>query len=89
MRVRKMYRVKVQILPKDGVFDPQGHTVKGALEKLGFNGVKEVRLGKLIEILIDVEDESQLMVQTKAMCEKLLANPIIESYQLLDVEEVP
>ncbi|WP_448524201.1 phosphoribosylformylglycinamidine synthase subunit PurS [Pseudothermotoga sp.] len=84
-----MYRVRVQILPKEGVFDPQGQTVKGALEKLGFNGVKEVRLGKLIEIVLDAEDESQVKERTKAMCEKLLANPIIETYQLLDVEEVP
>ncbi len=87
--MRKMYRVRVQILPKEGVFDPQGQTVKGALEKLGFEKVREVRLGKLIEIVLDAEDESQVKETTKAMCEKLLANPIIETYQLLDVEEVP
>ncbi|WP_448536406.1 phosphoribosylformylglycinamidine synthase subunit PurS [Pseudothermotoga sp.] len=84
-----MYRVRVQILPREGVFDPQGQTVKGALEKLGFEEVKEVRLGKLIEIVLDAEDESQVKERTKAMCEKLLANPIIETYQLLDVEEIP
>lgn len=84
-----MYKVKVQILPKEGVFDPQGHTVKGALEKLGFDGVKEVRLGKLVEIFLEAEDEAQVKTQVTAMCEKLLANPVVESYQILDVEELP
>ncbi|MBC7121681.1 MAG: phosphoribosylformylglycinamidine synthase subunit PurS [Pseudothermotoga sp.] len=83
-----MYRVKVQILPKEGVFDPQGQTVKGALEKLGFDGVKEVRLGKLIEIFLEAEDKTQVETQVTIMCEKLLANPVIESYHLLEVEEV-
>lgn len=87
--MRKMYRVRVQILPKEGVFDPQGYTVRGALEKLGFDGVKEVRLGKLIEILMEAEDESHVRTLVSAMCDRLLANPIVETYRLLDVEEVP
>lgn len=84
-----MYRVRVQILPKEGVFDPQGYTVRGALEKLGFDGVKEVRLGKLIEITMEAEDENYVRTLVSAMCDRLLANPIVETYQLLDVEEVP
>ncbi|MEN3008676.1 phosphoribosylformylglycinamidine synthase subunit PurS [Pseudothermotoga sp.] len=83
-----MYRVTVQILPKEGVFDPQGQTVKGALEKLGFEGVESVRMGKLIELVLDVKGEQEARVRVISMCEKLLANPVVESYKILGVEEI-
>ena len=68
------------IRPKAGILDPQGDAVERALPALGFGGVSAVHVGRLIEL--DVEDPSQL----QPMCEKLLANPLVEDYefQLLD-----
>ena len=71
-----MTRVRVLIRPKAGILDPQGQTVERALPALGFEGVTNVHVGRLVEL--DVEDESQV----PAMCEKLLANPLIEDYEI-------
>jgi phosphoribosylformylglycinamidine synthase PurS subunit len=66
----------VLIRPKEGILDPQGQTVERALPALGFDGASHVRIGRLVEL--EVEDPSQL----PAMCEKLLANPLIEDYEV-------
>jgi phosphoribosylformylglycinamidine synthase PurS subunit len=73
-------RARVLIRPKQGILDPQGVAVARALPALGFDGVANVHVGRLVEL--DVEDSSQL----QPMCEKLLANPLVEDYevQLLD-----
>jgi phosphoribosylformylglycinamidine synthase subunit PurS len=71
-----MTRVRVLIRPKSGILDPQGQTVERALPALGFEGVTNVHVGRLVEL--DVEDPSQVA----AMCEKLLANPLIEDYEI-------
>ena len=65
------------IRPKEGILDPQGIAVERALPALGFSGVENVHIGRLVEL--DVEDASQL----DAMCQKLLANPLIEDYEIL------
>jgi phosphoribosylformylglycinamidine synthase PurS subunit len=70
-------RIRVLIRPKEGILDPQGQAVEGALPALGFEGVRNVHVGRLIEL--DVEDESQV----PEMCERLLANPLIEDYEVL------
>ena len=70
-------RVRVLIRPKEGILDPQGQAVERALPALGFEGVAHVHVGRLVEL--DVEDESQL----DAMCQKLLANPLIEDYEIV------
>jgi phosphoribosylformylglycinamidine synthase subunit PurS len=70
-------RARVLIRPKDGILDPQGIAVQRALPALGFSGVQNVHVGRLVEL--DVEDESQL----DAMCQKLLANPLIEDYEIV------
>ena len=70
-------RVQVLIRPKAGILDPQGQVVERALPALGFEGVANVRVGRLVEL--DVEDPEQLT----AMCEKLLANPLIEDYDVV------
>jgi phosphoribosylformylglycinamidine synthase len=67
----------VLIRPKEGILDPQGIAVERALPALGFDGVQNVHVGRLVEL--DVEDESQL----DAMCQKLLANPLIEDYEIV------
>jgi len=72
-------KAKVYVMLKDGVLDPQGAAVKHALGALGFEGVEGVRQGKVIELeLADGTTEETV----KAMCEKLLANTVIESYRI-------
>ncbi len=71
-----MPRARVLIRPKPGILDPQGQAVERALPMLGFTGAANVHVGRLIEL--DVEDLSQL----PAMCERLLANPLIEEYEI-------
>ncbi len=65
------------IRPKDGILDPQGQVVERALPALGFEGVSDVRVGRLVEL--EVEDTTQL----EAMCERLLANPLVEDYEVV------
>ena len=69
-------RARVLIRPKEGILDPQGIAVERALPALGFEGVQNVHVGRLVEL--DVEDPSQL----PAMCERLLTNPLIEDYEI-------
>jgi len=66
----------VLIRPKAGILDPQGEAVERALPALGFKGVENVHVGRLVEL--EVEDPTQV----EAMCEKLLANPLIEDYEI-------
>ncbi|MGI8572478.1 MAG: phosphoribosylformylglycinamidine synthase subunit PurS [Solirubrobacteraceae bacterium] len=71
-------RARVLVRPKVGILDPQGQAVERALPALGFTGVRNVHIGRLIEL--DVEDASQL----PQMCEALLANPLIEDYEIVE-----
>jgi phosphoribosylformylglycinamidine synthase subunit PurS len=73
-------RARVLIRPKAGILDPQGQAVERALPALGFEGVRNVHIGRLVEL--DVEDASQL----PAMCERLLANPLVEDYEIDDYQ---
>jgi phosphoribosylformylglycinamidine synthase len=77
---RGRLKARVLIRPKEGILDPQGQTVERALPALGFDGVKDVRVGRMVEL--DVPDASRI----GEMCEKLLANPLIEDYEILVVE---
>ena len=70
-------KARVLVRPKVGILDPQGQAVERALPALGFEGVANVRVGRLIEL--DVEDAAQL----PQMCERLLANPLIEDYDIV------
>ena len=70
-------RALVLIRPKAGILDPQGVAVERALPALGFAGVSQVHVGRLVEL--DVEDPEQL----QPMCEKLLANPLVEDYEII------
>lgn len=67
---------------KDGVLDPQGEAVRHALGNLGFEGVSGVRQGKVIELDLDATDAAAAEAQVRDMCEKLLANTVIESYRV-------
>ncbi len=75
-------KARVQIMLKDGVLDPQGEAVRHALGNLGFRGVEGVRQGKVIEIDLAERDRDAAEAQVRQMCEKLLANTVIESYSL-------
>ena len=72
----------VHVMLKDGVLDPQGQAVRHALGTLGFQGVEGVRQGKVIELDLAASDASSAEAEVKAMCEKLLANTVIEKYQI-------
>jgi phosphoribosylformylglycinamidine synthase subunit PurS len=71
-------RARVLIRTKSGILDPQGQAVERALPALGFSGVSGVHVGRLVEL--EVEDLSQL----PSMCERLLANPLIEDYEIIE-----
>ncbi|MCK4948325.1 MAG: phosphoribosylformylglycinamidine synthase subunit PurS [Candidatus Aureabacteria bacterium] len=75
-----MFLAKVYVTLKKSVLDPQGVTVKHALESLDFESVSDVRLGKYMEIKLDVSDEEEAEARLKEMCKKLLINPVIEEY---------
>ncbi len=73
-------KARVHIMLKDGVLDPQGEAVRHALGTLGFDGVQAVRQGKVIELDLSATDKTAAEADVKAMCEKLLANTVIEKY---------
>jgi phosphoribosylformylglycinamidine synthase len=73
-------KARVTVMLKDGVLDPPGEAVRHALGTLGFTGVSGVRQGKVIELTLTATDRDRAEAEVKAMCEKLLANTIIESY---------
>ena len=75
---RSALRKRVLIRPKEGILDPQGQTVERALPALGFDGVSNVHVGRMVEL--DVEDESRLA----EICEQLLTNPLIEDYEIVE-----
>ena len=75
-------KARVTVTLKTGVLDPQGQAINGALRSLGFAGVGEVRQGKIFDLELDAADESQARVKLQAMCEKLLANTVIENYSI-------
>lgn len=70
----------IRITLKNGVLDPQGKAIENALGALGFNGVSDVRQGKLIELNLEAVDETAARAEVERMCESLLANTVIENY---------
>lgn len=75
-------KARVTVMLKNGVLDPQGEAVRHALGTLGFAGVEGVRQGKVIELDLAETDRAKAETDVKAMCEKLLANTVIESYRV-------
>ncbi len=78
-------RARVVVTLKKSVLDPQGQAVTRALSSLGFSEVKDARLGKIIELDLDARDAAEAKKRVEQMCEKLLANTVIEEYR---VEEI-
>tara|TARA_B100000809_G_C14943063_1_gene461122 strand:- start:172 stop:429 length:258 start_codon:yes stop_codon:yes gene_type:complete len=83
-----MYLAKVFIQLKPTVNDPQGQTIRGGLRQLGFDNVENVRAGKYMEIKLNEPAKEAASHKVKEMCEKLLANPIIENYRF-ELELLP
>lgn len=77
-----MIKARVTVTLKNGVLDPQGKAIGGALATLGFEGVGQVRQGKVFDITLDTADRAKAEADLKAMCEKLLANTVIEDYSV-------
>ncbi len=73
-------KARVHVMLKDGVLDPQGEAIRHALGTLGFEGVQGVRQGKVIDLDLAETDAARAEAAAKAMCEKLLANTVIEKY---------
>ena len=75
-------KARIHIMLKNGILDPQGDAVRHALGTLGFNEVESVRQGKVIELELKVTDPDAAAAKVRDMCEKLLANTVIETYQV-------
>ncbi|HMS85396.1 MAG TPA: phosphoribosylformylglycinamidine synthase subunit PurS [Nitrospira sp.] len=74
-------KAKIHVTLKQGILDPQGKAIEHALDSLGFKKAANVRVGKYMELDIDQTDKAKAEAEVKAMCEKLLANTIIEEYR--------
>ncbi|MBC2773284.1 phosphoribosylformylglycinamidine synthase subunit PurS [Rhizobium sp. AQ_MP] len=77
-----MIKARVTVTLKNGVLDPQGKAIEGALSALGFDGVGQVRQGKVFDLELAGDDKAKAEGDLKAMCEKLLANTVIENYTI-------
>jgi phosphoribosylformylglycinamidine synthase PurS subunit len=84
--VKRRFEVVVSLKP--GLLDPQGKAVEGSLPAMGWNNVTGVRVGKVVELTVDADDETSARAQAETMAERLLSNPVIEDFRILAVEEV-
>ena len=77
-----MYKATIAVTLRPSILDPQGKTTQHALHNLGYDEVSEVRIGKHIEVSIDVEDADEARRIAEEACEKVLANPVMEDYEV-------
>jgi phosphoribosylformylglycinamidine synthase len=76
------YRVEIRVMPRAALLDPQGQAVRHALHALGFAEVGDVRVGKHLVLRVDAPSQDDAAARARAMCDRLLANPVTEDYQL-------
>jgi phosphoribosylformylglycinamidine synthase len=76
------YRVHVRVMPRQGLLDPQGQAVEHALSTLGFTPPESVRIGRAIELRVTAADAADAERQARAMCERVLANPVMEDFDV-------
>ena len=81
----KTYTFEVLVTLKEGLADPQGKAVESALPSLGWTNVRHVRVGKHIKLDVEADDEASALQQVRGMAVRLLSNPVIEEYQVLEV----
>jgi phosphoribosylformylglycinamidine synthase len=84
----KTWRVSVHITPRRGILDPQGKAVEGALHSLGFETVKDVHVGRHIIIENEAVNADEARSAVKSMCERLLANPVTEDFEIQSAAEI-
>lgn len=77
-----MIKARIVVTLKNGVLDPQGKAIEGALGTLGFEGVNAVRQGKVFDVELEGSDRAKIEADLNAMCDKLLANTVIENYSV-------
>ena len=82
------FRIAVQIAPRRGILDPQGKAVADALHSLGFDNVRDAHIGRFVTLDLDAADEAAATAAARIMCERLLANPVTEDYQIGSVERL-
>ena len=80
-------KVRVKVVLKDGILDPQGKAVLHAINDLKFEGVNDVRIGKYIELTFDNNERDMVENETKEICQKLLANPVMENFDF-EIEDI-
>ena len=80
------FRVAVHVVPRRGLLDPQGQAVAGALHSLGFDGVREVHVGRHLVLELAARDGAEAERTARDMCRRLLANPVTEDYEIAAVE---
>jgi phosphoribosylformylglycinamidine synthase len=78
----KDYQAEVRVTPRTGILDPQGKAIQGALHSLDFDGVEEVRVGRLIRLRVQANSDQDARARLDDMCRKLLANPVTEDYEI-------
>ena len=81
------YRIAVHITPRRGILDPQGRTVADALHTLGFAAVRDVHVGRHVVVELDAGDRKGAEAATREMCQKLLANPVTEDFEIASISE--
>ena len=82
------YRVAVHITPRRGILDPQGKAVTDALRTLGFGAVSDVHVGRHVVVEMDANDKQTAERSTREMCQKLLANPVTEDFEIASVSSL-
>ena len=80
------YRIEVRVVPRQGILDPQGKAVAGALASLGFEGIGEVHVGRVVRLAVAAESSDAARESAIAMCRQLLANPVTEDFDVAVVE---
>lgn len=80
------YTVAVHITPRRGILDPQGRTVADALHTLGFGAVRDVHVGRHLVVELEAKDRTAAEQSTREMCERLLANPVTEDFEIASVD---
>lgn len=80
------YRVEIRVVPRQGILDPQGKAVAGALSSLGFTGVGEVHVGRLVTLTLAAPSAEEARESAVAMCRQLLANPVTEDFAVAVLE---
>jgi phosphoribosylformylglycinamidine synthase PurS subunit len=83
-----LYRAAVHVVPRRGLLDPQGKAVADALHTLGFPGVRSARVGRHVVLEVEAADQGAARDAVRQMCERLLANPVTEDYEVASLDEV-